>query len=513
MCTSACVTDPSGFLAPAVEPVAFQMPTPLATPTTAQDVPLAAPGLATGFTAEGFPYMGSATAPIVVIEYSDFHCPYCQRHNQETLPLYLDHFVHTGLVQYVVKDLPLEELHPQARMAHRAAWCVALQDTDAFWWMHSQLYATQAQHARTPDTLAFFDALVLTYNEMRSEGQGLDMQAFSACQQNRHNEVDARIDRAMADAQQLGITGTPTFFFYYREEPDNALRISGTYEYEVFADVTHHLDQYLAEMAKEAVEPQVELPFWVSAEGLMPARLWRTVLHAEDDIDHPHWEGVTRAGDYFKGSPAAPVVVFEFSDFQCPYCQQHQVMAQPTLDEAYVDKGQVMWVYKHFPLMTLHAYAAQAAEAALCAGEQGHFGTLHTWLFTHMDTWAHADYRAAFQAYGQQLAATAPVDRIEVQVPQSLTAVPPEDWVSTLLLPFDPDLFMACLDDNEYRPTIVQSMQDVSGVVQGTPTFLIWHRRYGLLTQPLTGSLPVEQFIGLFDQIFAQLAELEGRDS
>ncbi len=506
----ACTAAESGFMSPSVTPIAFQMPTALADPTAEPDATPAPPVLETGFTEDDFLYIGSATAPIVVVEYSDFHCPYCQRHNQETLPRYRDHFIRTGQVQYITKDLPLEELHPQARHAHRAAWCAALQDSEAFWWMHSQLYATQAQHARTTDALAFFQALAVTYNDMLSAGQGLDVQAFMACQQDYHNEVNQHIDRSIEEARQLGITGTPTFLIYYREDPERVLIISGAYEYEVFEDVTNHLDTYLARMEEEA-SAQVELPFWITPEGLLPDQLWLAAQASVSTADSLHWEGVTRAQDHFKGSPLAQVVVFEFSDFQCPYCRQHQETTQPILDETYIQSGKIMWIYKHFPLH-IHEYAPAAAEAALCAGEQGRFWAMHQELFVNPDEWTHPDHRDLFLAYGQALAENeTETSRMAIQVPDPIT-LDPAAWERTAVPAFDVKRFEACLADNAYQEAIVRSMEDVSGIVQGTPTFLVWHRRYGLLTQPLVGSQSAQQFMGIFDQIFAQLAELEGTD-
>ncbi len=467
-------------------------------------------GPETGFAEEGFPYIGSATAPIVVVEFSDFHCPYCRRHNQETFPQFRENFIDTGLVQYIAKDLPLESLHPQARKAHRAAWCVALQDTTAFWWMHSQLYATQAQHARAENTPAFFETLVATYNATLPEGQGLDIQAFMACQQDFQSEVDQQIDRAIAEARSLDITGTPTFLIYYRDDPDRVLPISGAYEYEVFEDVANHLDQYLDRMEEEAAAP-VELPYWISEEGLMPAQMWKVAPETGSEDTKGNWEGVTRAQDHFKGSPVAQVLVFEFSDFQCPYCQRHQETTQPALDEAYVNTGKIMWIYKHFPL-AIHDYAPDAAEAAMCAGEQGQFWAMHDRLFVNPDAWAHADFLGVFLDFGRDLTAEATIaNRHEVRIPSPLTDNP-ADWELSAMTTFDLDQFETCLADNDYQALINRSMEDVSGVVRGTPTFLVWHRRYGLLTQPLVGTLSEEDFVSIFDQIFEQLAELEGSD-
>jgi protein-disulfide isomerase len=84
-----------------------------------------------------------------------------------------------------------------------------------------------------------------------------------------------------------------------------------------------------------------------------------------------------RADGPSKGSPAAPVVLVEFSDFECPACKNNEAMVSRLLAE-YGDK--VRLVYKHLPL-PMHKHAFGAAQAAVCAGEQGNFWGMHDLLF------------------------------------------------------------------------------------------------------------------------------------
>lgn len=68
------------------------------------------------------PAKGSADAPITIVEYSDFQCPFCQRHFQQTLPQ-LQSYIEAGQVRYIFKDFPILNIHPEAQKAHESARC------------------------------------------------------------------------------------------------------------------------------------------------------------------------------------------------------------------------------------------------------------------------------------------------------------------------------------------------------------------------------------------------------
>jgi protein-disulfide isomerase len=89
-----------------------------------------------------------------------------------------------------------------------------------------------------------------------------------------------------------------------------------------------------------------------------------------------------------KGSPTAPVTVYEMSDFQCPYCRKFALETFRALEKEYIVPGKVRWVFVNFPLTSIHANAVAAAGTALCAARQGAFWPMHDLLYTHQDTWA-----------------------------------------------------------------------------------------------------------------------------
>jgi len=101
------------------------------------------------------------------------------------------------------------------------------------------------------------------------------------------------------------------------------------------------------------------------------------------------------------GSPKGQLILFEFSDFQCPYCAK----AHETLKAFLAKHGdRVSLVYKHLPLTSIHAEAMPAAKAAWAAGQQGKFWEFHDALFTNQEQLGEPFYQATAKALGLDLA-------------------------------------------------------------------------------------------------------------
>lgn len=92
-----------------------------------------------------------------------------------------------------------------------------------------------------------------------------------------------------------------------------------------------------------------------------------------------------------KGSPTAPVTVYEMADFQCPACRQFALSTLPVIDRDYIRAGKVRWVFVNFPLTSIHKNAVTAAQVAMCAGRQHRFWQMHDALYAHQDEWAPLD--------------------------------------------------------------------------------------------------------------------------
>ena len=105
-----------------------------------------------------------------------------------------------------------------------------------------------------------------------------------------------------------------------------------------------------------------------------------------------------------KGAAQAPIVITEFSDFQCPACKATQPLLAQMVTQ-YPD--QVKIIYRHYPLTTIHLNAQLAAQAAEAAADQGKFWEMHDLLFANQETWAvlksEEEVQAQFEQYAEQL--------------------------------------------------------------------------------------------------------------
>jgi protein-disulfide isomerase len=158
---------------------------------------------------QGAPSLGSTDAPVVVIEYSDFQCPYCGAFARETFSAIEEQYIKPGKVRYVYRNFPLDESHPKALRAAEAAECANQQGK--FWDMHARLFANQ-QALDPADLTAHAAAL------------GLNPEAFQKCMSGA---ARGKIKRDFNDGVKAGVAGTPTFLIGSLEK-DNKVRVLKT---------------------------------------------------------------------------------------------------------------------------------------------------------------------------------------------------------------------------------------------------------------------------------------------
>jgi protein-disulfide isomerase len=150
---------------------------------------------------ERYAALGDPAAPITIVEFSDFGCPYCRVHASSVFKELKTQYIDTGKVYYVFKDFPIRELHPQARLAAEAAECAGAQG--GYWPMHDQLFAEPSEWDGGSAETA--EASFRRY----AERIGLDRAAFEQCLAS--DQFTDEIQRDYDEARALGLTGTPAF--------------------------------------------------------------------------------------------------------------------------------------------------------------------------------------------------------------------------------------------------------------------------------------------------------------
>jgi protein-disulfide isomerase len=141
---------------------------------------------------DGAPVSGTADAPVTLVEFSDFHCPFC-RQVQPVLAQLLERY--PDKVRLAYRDFPLDGAHPRARRAAEAAHCAREQGN--FWEYHDVLFAHPSQ--ATPEDLKRYAAQV-----------GLDRVRFEGCVTERVHRP--AVQRDFEEGVRLGVTGMPTVF-------------------------------------------------------------------------------------------------------------------------------------------------------------------------------------------------------------------------------------------------------------------------------------------------------------
>jgi protein-disulfide isomerase len=180
--------------------------------------------------ASGAPAIGRADAPVTIVEFSDYQCPFCRRHVATTLPALKDEYIDAGKVRYVFRDMPIAAIHRDARKAAEAARCAG--DQGKYWEMHDRLFATPGQ---------------LSVPELKGHAKqmALKIDEFDQCL-----DAGKHAGAVLADegaARMVGATATPTFFIG-KTRPDGTIegaRIVGAQPLSAFRKA---IDELLASM-------------------------------------------------------------------------------------------------------------------------------------------------------------------------------------------------------------------------------------------------------------------------
>ncbi|MGH9329581.1 MAG: thioredoxin domain-containing protein [Vicinamibacterales bacterium] len=152
---------------------------------------------------------GSDSARVMLLELSDYQCPFCGRHFRDTMPQIEKEYIATGKIRYAFRDFPIESLHRQAVKAHEAANCAA--DQNKYWPMHNRLFTYP--NPLGPDELKTHAAAV-----------GVELGAFQLCVDSGKHVTT--VQQSVEDAVSSGVTGTPAFFVGVIEADGKSLKVA-----------------------------------------------------------------------------------------------------------------------------------------------------------------------------------------------------------------------------------------------------------------------------------------------
>ena len=291
------------------------------------------------------PSVGPAKAPVTIIEFLDYQCPFCARGDQivkQILQEYKDK------VRLVFKHHPLP-MHPQAGIASEVA--LAAHEQGRFLQVHDRLFAAQRDLAQGRERI-----LAL------AKEAGADAAKLTAALDSGKHRAAIEADSKLAG--DLGATGTPAFFI-------NGRFLSGARPYEQFKVI---IDEELA-----GKRPPFEWGTNVRAQQDRETAVAQAdQLRAQQEEEKKIYQ-VDLKNAVSTGPERAPVTIVEFTDYQCPFCQRVQPALKQLLQEY---KGKVRLVTKNLPL-AFHAQARPAARAALAAHKQGKYWEFRDLLFAN----------------------------------------------------------------------------------------------------------------------------------
>ena len=284
------------------------------------------------------PSWGNAAAPVTLVEFSDFQCPFCDRLN--TTLEQLRKTYGPSKLRIVWKNNPLP-FHNHARAAAEAA--MALYEKGGaswFWQFHNAVFNKR---------LTGLEVIEESY-----QFTGLSPQQMSALV--ARGTASRKVDDDMALGRQIGVSGTPASFI-------NGVFLSGAQPFDAFSKI---------------IDEQLVAASALLAQGIAPDRVYARLstenkqkspppraASAPPDDDKSIWR-VPVGTSPVRGNVAAPVTMVMFTDYQCPFCVRAAATVEKLTAE-YGDKLRV--VFKHNPL-PFHPRAEPAAELALEARAQ-----------------------------------------------------------------------------------------------------------------------------------------------
>jgi protein-disulfide isomerase len=182
--------------------------------------------------------MGDPNAPIQIIEFGDYQCPYCEQFHAETEPLLVESFIEKGIVYFTYRSAgnwvsTNSAGNTESQDAALAAYCAA--DQNQFWDMHDALFANN----RNMENQGSFSSRRLT---AIAESIDLDMKEFQDCYDN--GKFSSEVQQDLEDALDAGIQGTPFFVLTYQVKGETKTKlIGGAQPIEIFEQTIEEILQ------------------------------------------------------------------------------------------------------------------------------------------------------------------------------------------------------------------------------------------------------------------------------
>lgn len=208
----------------------------------------------------------------------------------------------------------------------------------------------------------------------------------------------------------------------------------------------------------ESVEPQ-EVIIRESAPIAKPQPT------TQEQIGPKILKNISLDDDPMKGNPDAEITIVEFSDFQCPFCAKFHESTLPMLEKEYISTGKVNFVYRDFPIQSIHPNAIPAALASECADDQGKFWEMHDLIFLNQNVWKNLSIAQAVSLFKQYSA------ELEIESNE----------------------FSECMDSGKHIEEIGLDLNDGRNYgVSGTPGFFVGNNEIGFVE--LKGAQPFSSF-------------------
>ncbi|MBM4402688.1 MAG: DsbA family protein [Candidatus Cloacimonetes bacterium] len=170
------------------------------------------------------PVKGDPNAPVTIVEFSEYSCPYCKMYVEETYPQIIENYVDTGKVKYVFRDFPLD-FHPHAQKQAEAAECA--DEQGEYWEFHDLLFQNSDQFLKN-ESAWVDDETAISLIKGYAKDLRLDDNAFNSCFDSRKYKDEVQKD--IEDGINYGVSGTPSFFI-------NGYLLVGAQPYEAFEEM------------------------------------------------------------------------------------------------------------------------------------------------------------------------------------------------------------------------------------------------------------------------------------